>query len=649
MKTFKFFFLLLSIAISIPALSQKPDDIILTIDNEPITKEAFEAIYRKNNKDTIFTQAELDEYMELFINFKLKVKEAEALGMDTAKTFIEELKGYREQLSRPYLVDSETTEVLMKEAYERKKTEVNASHILIKLPDNPTPADTLAAYNKIFEIKKRIDAGEDFEELAMQLSEDPSAKTNKGNIGYFSALQMVYPFENAAYNIKVGEVEGPVRTRYGYHLVKINDTRKAGGEVRVAHIMVRVEEADPKEVQENMKERIKEIQERLDNGEDFSILAKKFSDDRSTAAKGGELPPFASGKMVSEFENASFALENPGDISEPIRSPYGWHIIKLLEIIPLPTYEAMEKELKSRISKDSRSEITKNSFINKLKKEYEYTEFKKELKPFYSAVDTSIYSGNWNYDEKDFKKNKALFTLDGKTYRQQDFADYLVEHQSSSRQGANVNAYVDDSFNHWVNESIMVYENSRLEAKHPAFKSLINEYRDGILLFDLTDKKVWSRAVQDSAGLADFYEKYKEDFMWTKRLAVDIYTSPDMALANQVKKLLENGKNQDEVMMAVNKESKLNVKVESGQFEKGDRALLDDITWEKGIYGPLEKDAQVFIIQVKEVLPESPKQFNEARGIITAAYQKHLEEMWIKELRDKYEVEINKDVLYSIR
>ena len=515
----------------------------MTIDDREITKSEFEAIYKKNNRDSVITKSDLDEYSELFVNFKLKVMEAEELGMDTLKKFTRELSGYRDQLARPYLVDKAVTDSLIHEAYDRLQMEVSASHILIKLPPSPSPADTLKAFQEIMEIKKRVDADpESFASVAQAESEDPSAKSNKGELGYFTSLQMVYPFETAVYTAEVGDIAGPVRTRFGYHLVKVQDKREARGEIRVAHILIRSEASDPEDMKMSAKKKADEIYAKVTSGEDFAVIAKKFSDDRGSATKGGELPVFGAGRMVDEFEDASFALNEPGEISEPILSQYGWHIIKLIEKVEKKSFEDSEKELSSKISRDSRSEITKETFIRKRKEEYNYQEYRKRLKPFYTAMDTGYFSGNWEVPAELQASQKVLFELAGNEYTQSQFGEFLVSKMRSSRTAINSELLVNNSFENWVSSEIMDYENSVLEEKYPAFKALMQEYRDGILLFDLTDQKVWSKAVKDTTGLEGFYNENIEDFMWGERAGFDTYTVQDEETAAKVKKMLKKRK-----------------------------------------------------------------------------------------------------------
>lgn len=626
------------------------DPVLLKIDDKPITKSEFEAVFKKNNRDSIITVDDLDDYVELFINFKLKVNEAEELGMDTLPSFIRELKGYRDQLAKPYLADKVMTDSLIIEAYNRLQSEVRASHILLTLPADPTPEDTLAVYREIMKIKTDLlkDASE-FEKVAKAKSQDPSAAKNSGDLGYFTALQMVYPFENAVFNTPVGEIGGPVRTQYGYHLVKITDKRPARGEVRVAHIMIRTEEGDPEDVKQRMKQRAEDIHQRILAGEDFEVLAKKFSDDRSSSGRGGELSPFGPGKMVSEFEEAAFALKEVGQISEPIKSPYGWHIIKLLETIPLKSFEEMQKDLEVRVARDSRSHVSRESFIEKRKQEYHFQEDRRQLRPFYTQIDTSYFSGKWAPSDALKNSKKALFTLDGKDFTQADFASYLEQRMRSRRMPEPIKQLVDSNYDKWVEMKVMEYEDSRLEEKYPAFKTLITEYRDGILLFDLTDQKVWSKAVSDSAGLAEFYEANKEKFMWNPRADYEIYTVENAKEGKRVQKMLKRGKKQDEIRQKVKRKDALEIKVESGLKQKEDLPIFELVKWEKGVSDVVNDDGQLKVIHIKRIRPAAPKEFSEARGTITAAYQNALEAEWVEALRQKHKIEVNREVLHSIQ
>ena len=636
--------------IATQSFAQEGSTVLLKIDENLVTKSEFERIFKKNNRDSVITKEDLDEYVELFINFKLKVNEAEEMGMDTIPQFTRELKGYRDQLAKPYLADQSMIDSLIREAYDRLQYEVRASHILITLEPDPTPEDTAKAYLEIEKIKKELTADPSkFSQVARAKSQDPSAAKNSGDLGYFTALQMVYPFENEVYNTAVGEIGGPVRTQYGYHLIKVNDKRPARGEVRVAHIMIRAEDTDSQDVQQRMKQRIDDLFDRLMAGEDFADLAMKFSDDRSSSARGGELPAFGPGKMVAEFESAAFALDSIGQLSKPVKSPYGWHVIKLLERIPLKPYSEMEKELESKVAKDSRSQMSKEAFINQRKAEYHFQEDRRQLNPFYSEIDTSYFTGRWEPSDKLKNAHKTLFTLDGKEYDQSDFLIFIQQRMRARRQVEPIKQLVDGTYDRWVEMKVMDYEDSQLEKKYPEFKALITEYRDGILLFDLTDQKVWSKAVSDSAGLAEFYQANKQKFMWNERAAYDIYTVENAKEGKAVRKMLRKGKNQDEIRESLSRKNAMDIRVESGLKERTDVPVLEKVEWKTGVSEVINDDGQLKVVLIKEIKPAAPKDFNEARGIITAAYQNALEDQWVNQLRENHNIEINREVLYSIQ
>ncbi|UPT71482.1 MAG: peptidylprolyl isomerase [Flavobacterium sp. JAD_PAG50586_2] len=352
----QFFFGLLFL-MSIAGIAQNSTkEVLFTINEKPYYTDEFSRIYKKNLdlvKDD--TQKDLNQYLDLFVGYKLKVNKAYKLGLQNNAPYQNELKSYRTQLAKTYFNDTKITQELLEEGYNRLQKEIKTSHILVLADENATPEDTLKAYNKINDIRKKALAGEDFAALAVQYSEDPSAKDNKGDLGYFSAFRMVYPFENAAYNTPKGEVSKIIRTRFGYHILKIYDVRANRGEITVAHIMIlnpKPEETD----KDKAKNTINDIYSKISQGEKFEDLAKQFSEDKSSSSKGGLLNKFGSGQLSSEeFENTAFSLANVGDISKPFQSQFGWHIVKLIEKHPIKTMEEMKPELETKIGKDDRS------------------------------------------------------------------------------------------------------------------------------------------------------------------------------------------------------------------------------------------------------------------------------------------------------
>ncbi len=649
---------ILSIASLSFSQENKKDPVLITIGPEKITKSEFLNVYKKNNINEVMDKKSIDEYLSLYTKFKLKVLEAKQLGMDTTSTFITELAGYRKQLAKPYLSDKNIDENLINEAYERMKYDIRASHILVKVDQDASPQDTLAAYNKIMDARKRILKGESFENVAVEFSDDPSAKDrpatggnpamkgNKGDLGYFTAFDMIYPFETGAYNTKVGEVSMPVRTSYGYHLIKVYDKKPAMGKVQVAHIFIKVPKSDTVKDVQQFKNKIDEIYKKLKEGASYEQLAEQYSDDKGSAKKGGVLPPFGVNRMVPEFIETIAKLKNVGDYSEPVQTPYGWHIIKLIDRKGIGNLDDIKQEIKTKIEKDSRALKSRDAIIKKIKNEYKFKENTAAKDKFYNVVNDSIFKARWKADMA-AGLNKNIFTIGDKTYTQKDFASYIEKHQNLKIK--NIKTYVNTLYDGFVKDACLQYEDSHLELKYPEFKSLMQEYSDGILLFELMDKKVWTKAVQDSVGLQEFYEKNKDKYVWGERLDATIYTCASKEIADKTRLLVKTNVSDDDIKKEINKDSELNLKIEKGTFSKGDNKIIDGIKWEEGTTDNIiAENMTVFAVVHKKSAP-GPKTLEDARGLVTADYQNYLEDEWLKELRVKYPVVIDQKVLETIK
>ena len=628
------------------------DPVLLRVAGEAVTRSEFDRVYRKNNRDSVFTEAAVRDYLELYINYKLKVKEAEELKMDTSETFKSELAGYRKQLAQPYLTDKEVNESLIREAYERLNKDVRASHILLKLGQDVLPKDTLAAYNRILKLRDMILKGADFAKVARDSSEDPSAKDNSGDLGYFTGMQMVYPFETAAYSTKPGSISMPVRTRFGYHIIKVADVRPAQGELLVSHIMVRT----PKEANDSLiksaEARIREAEKALKSGESWDSVVVKYTEDKGSLKKGGELPWFGTGRMVPEFEKAAFALKNKGDVTGVVKTAYGFHLIRLLDRRGVPSFDEKKGELKQAISRDSRNEASRASMIAKVKKQYRFKEFPGTRDELASLFDSTLAEGDWELTRaENFKK--VMFSLTDSnnvvsTFTQQDFAKYVSTHQTK-RSGTSPQIIASSMFEQWTGETCLSYYEDRLDLIFPDFRNLMKEYRDGILLFDLTDKMVWSKAVKDTAGLEEFYASNKNNYLWGERCEAAIYNCISAKVAAEFRKQMSKGKKtSSEIIQALNSDKPESISVREARFSKGEDELVDATGWKTGLSGDFEKNNRVYIVDIKSVLPVTPKTLEEAKGVITADYQTYLEKSWIKSLRSKYPIQVNEPVLETI-
>jgi peptidyl-prolyl cis-trans isomerase SurA len=625
----------------------------MTINNKPVTKSEFLQIYTKNNPNPSFDKDSLDRYMELFQVFKLKVAEAEALGYDTLPRLQKELDGYKKQLALPYLIDSVQNQSMVQEAYNRTATEVRCSHILVKLDPNASPKDTLAAYNRLLGLKARIEKGEDFASVAKSKlgSEDPSVVNNGGDLGYFTAFQMVYPFEEKAYNTPVGTVSEPFRTRFGYHILKVTDKRPARGTIKVAHLMISTGREATTETRQNAEKKINEIYDSLMAGSSWEKMVTAYSEDANSVKKGGELPTFGSGtsqRMVLEFEDAAFALKKAGEFSKPVKTQYGYHIIKLIEWTPVKSFDNMRRELQAKVNKDERSKITQDSFVQKLKTQYNYAyKGSKALVSMESQIDSTFFVGKWKASS--VKSNKTLFVLDGKKYKQQDFAAYMEKNFRSVRKDA-APVVIKQLYQQWEKNQVLAYEEALLPAKYPAYKALVQEYHDGIILYEIMQDQVWNKAVKDTAGLRAFFMENRSKYAWTNRIDATVYECKDEFIAVQVYGMLVQSDtvNSKAVLDVINKDSELNLKVRMNKFEVAQTPYLQNRNFTPGLNPVYSMDGKWYVVKVAALLPPAPKEYTEAKGLATSDYQAFLEKKWLEALRLKHKIVINEDVLYQI-
>jgi len=444
-----------------------------------------------------------ESYLGQFIEFKLKVADALSEGYDTTIAFKNELNGYRNQLAQNYLTDPTIKETLIRKAYERLLTEVAASHILINCPPDAPPADTLKSFMKALSLREMILAGEPFEKMARENSDDRSASANGGYLGFFTAFQMITPFEEAAYNLEPGEISMPVRTTYGYHLIKVAEKRPSKGKVKVAHIMKAAPPSADETTVKKAEEEINDIYQQIKDGKSFRDLALSLSDDKKSAPSGGELSWFGTGEILTEFAEAALSLSDTGIYTKPVRTLYGFHIIKLLDKRATASPEESRNLIESRLDQSYVNNLSKRSVTERLKKEYRFTINKKTYNWFVNNTDTLIVKGQSAY-YRDKIPAGVLYTFSDQKLTASGFAETLGQHKY------NVNTtdpkqFIDKHIELISSDQILGYEESILESKYPDFRYLVGEFHDGILLFAISYEKVWNRVQSDSTGLKNYY------------------------------------------------------------------------------------------------------------------------------------------------
>lgn len=684
---------------------QEVKSALFSINETKVYPDEFMYAYEKSNKNKGETEA-IEDYLELYINFKLKVEAAKKAGLDTLPSYQQELKGYLNDIKKPYLATEQVTESLIQETFERLQEEINASHILVRLEENPLPEDTLKAYQKIKDIKQKYTAGQEFSELAFQYSEDPSAKANEGALGWFTAFQMVYPFESAAFATPEGEVSDIVRTKFGYHIVKVNERRETLGRIKLAHIMLRYPQNANQQDSAAVEKKIFTIYDSLQNGGDWFSLANQFSEDLNTKNQGGSLPWFGAGNLPSSLEKAAFDLSQANEISNPIESPYGWHILKLEEKRGVGSLESMRESLERRIQRDQRSELKISQVLDTLKKDNNFQKNENiysQLKKINLMSDSALAN---------IKKEATLFSIAGEPFT---VGQWLNE---NSKKGT-----LKDALLEYEKKKILAYEDQQLPEKYPEYKMLANEYRDGLLLFEIMNRKVWDRVSKDSVGLKEFYNQTKESYTTEATVVADVFIFNDTSKITRFKNPVQNNYyrlsepiiyrnkasltaaldslqrysdtifvqvekpasiskadslqlystlkstiNQMELLNPINSDENkiylhllgrandnlLNIyqgleAVRSGNFSEGETLLGVKMPAEKGFHQSFNNNGDYQLIFVKDKVSARLKTFEESKPELITDYQNYLENKWIEQLKQENQVTINQELLDKLK
>lgn len=644
--TLRYVTLLVAVLLFSKAQSQtNSKDVLFTIDDEPVYASEFIRVYKKN-LDLVQdeSQKNIDEYLTLFTNYKLKLKEAESLGLQNKTSYKRELDSYKKQLAQNFVTDTTITESLVKEAYDRILNEVKVSHILVRLPENASPQDTLVAYNNIMKLRDRA-INEGFDKVRKEVH---NGQTIFGeDLGYFSAFRMVYPFESAAYHTIVGEISKPFRTRFGYHILKVYDKRKSRGEVTVAHIMVANKKDDS--ISNATETRINDIYKKLQQGEDFEALAKQFSEDPSSANKGGMLSPFSAGQLSSQvFEEAAFGLKNIGDISKPVQTKFGWHIIKLYDKKPVQPFLDMKTELEMKVKRDDRSHLIDDALFDKLKSKYHITDKQPVLDYFESILNDDYFKRTWKLPNN-FEKKQPLVTIGEKQLTFQDFGNYLVNSQRTGQAKSSFKDIVSKLYHDFLFKNLMQYQEDHLEFENKDFANIVGEYRDGLLLFDLMDSTIWNASKTDTTEIENYYKAHKDAYVWPDRIDAVVASSTDQDVLKSVAKLLQKGTDLDTIKAEFNTNGKVQVIFTVAVMDAQNQALPSNFKFKKGISKIYKHNDSYVIVQVKDIFPSTLKSFDEAKGAIISDYQTYKENKWIDDLRHKYKVSINQQVLDKVR
>lgn len=626
------------------------DKTIITVNNTAVSVGEFLGVYKKNLElVTDQKQKELDNYLNLYIDYKLKVAEAYDRQLDTSKTHKDEYRLYKHKLATNYMAARKVTDTLIQEAYERNKEQILARHILIDVSPDALPQDTLAAYNRISKLREEIVKGSlNFDVAARANSSDPSAADTGGNLGWFTVFSMVYQFETVAYNTPVGEISPVFRTQFGYHIIEVLGRRAMAKEVTAAHIMITPKKDDPNFDPEAI---INELYSNLQQGASFSELAKQFSDDKNTAVNGGELKRFGPGQLNAEnFEQQAFSLKNPGDYSKPFKTAYGWHIVKLIQRYEFPSYEEMIPRLKQRVEQANRLDYIKSVTKESLKERYNIKSSQEVIPFFTNFLTDSITKKTWVYaDSTNPAMKRVLFKLPVEEITYHDFAKFIEERQTKSRRYDNTAAAAKGFYEEFELTALREYFKDHLDLEDKEFAKIVREYKEGLLIFDLMESAIWNKVKDDTLGLEAFYNANKNNYKFKERISGIIAVGPDKTVLNQIRSKFKKGVPLSELKAEFAQDNKVQVIFTEGTFEVDSRKLPEDFKVKKGVSKLYNTNKQFTVVLVEEVIPVSVKPLNTIRGQVMGDYQAKLEAGLMVELKEKFPVSVNKEVLEEIK
>ena len=692
----KLFVLLFAVVVSVGVKAQSgTDPVIFEINGKPVYKSQFmQDFLRSIGQDpsasptacTYEKRQALEEYVDLYVNFHAKLADAYAQGLDTLPSLVKELAGYRKELAAPYLIDSVTLDRILHEAYERNHYVLHAAHILVRVSDIASPEDTLEAYNKIMNYYNRAMAGEDFFSLAIEentyycnkemLSPDDPARRDNGDLGNFTVFDMIYPFENAVFSLKEGEISRPIRTQYGYHIIKLFTKNNFFGRVTFQHIW-----CAPGENPTLSEGRIQEAYNMINEGRDFSIICRNYSDDNSTSQNGGLLSDMSYTQIPPEYITILSRLKE-GEMSQPFVTQYGFHIVRLIHRDTIPGFDDMVPYYKQRMVRDLRNSEPRSSFVAQCKEKYNFVDFTTcftkpsrrgknvvalaSLDNAKAAVNDSVFRRRWHFGESMVTDTRPLFNLDGKDYYTADFLKYIEANQKILPASvSDVNMYVENKYQDFINDIVFNYADSRLEVEYPEFAAVMEEYRNGLMIFAYNDLMIWSQAIDDTTGFKAFYNVMSQQkdidneadapYFFGERANVRVLTVDDSSFISPAKaaKLMVKAEKKGWVVVqltdALNEKIRDNgtFRVEESVIEKDNQSLLKPNQWRVGLHETaLPKGYR--LVYVEKLLDPSLKSIKEARGYYVNDYQNYIEKQLIERLRVKYNVVIHQDVIDEI-
>lgn len=640
------FFLFLVLIVCAADLSAQT---LFTYGNHAVTKAEFLKAYNKNSHETKSSENSYRNYLELYTRYKLKVQAAHDAKLDSLPSQTAELTNFRNQVMENYMKDDESLNRMAHEAFLHAQKDIHLGHIFVALGENPSPADSARAWDKIMLAWNTLNKGGTFENVAALYSEDPAARTNHGDIGFISVFTLSYELENAAYQLQTGKYSKPIRSKNGIHILENKGERKALGKIRLAHILLAFPPNGTTAVQEALKKRIDSIHAAALSGSSFAELAKAFSDDNLSYQTGGEIPVFGVGRYESAFENAAFALSKNGEISEPVLTSFGYHLLRRIGRIAPPATENKENLdlLKQEILTGPRAEITRKDLLQKI---FRLTKFKKmpvDEQALWTYTDSAVLKRPIP-KQSPITEQTVLFSFPKKNVTVKDWLGYIGPiMQNPSLVVNRPHAALMDQYIQAISYD---YYREHLEEYNPEFAFQLAEFKDGNLLFEIMQRNVWDKAGSDSTGLQNYYTAHKEKYWWNPSADAVLFTCNSTRMAESLKKVIAKDVHGWKVFVDSSNGS---VQADSGRFELAQLPVAENGHYSEGAFSSYVSNqtdnAVTFAYILKMHDGREPRSYKDARGFVINDYQTWLEENWIKELKKKYPVKINEAVFKELK
>jgi len=641
-----FFFLILTTSCLIQAQDFE-NKVLLEVQGKSIMADEFIHIYQKN-LNVLSNEASderLEDYLELFLHFHLKLTDARSKGIQDEDKFQNEFNKHYKQLADNYIANGEVTDEVIEETYQRLIKEVRVSHILVTVPQNASHSDWEKAHLEAKRIKQKIDTrNNSFEDIAIKFSQDPSVKENKGDMNWFKAFKMVLPFEDASYRLEVDEISEPVKTQFGYHIIKKTGERESVGKLKVAHIMLLNNSS--KDSTKN-KEQIFKIYEQLKSGDNFEDLAKLFSEDKNTADIGGELPPFEVGEINAKtFEEKAFALVDIGDYTEPFETQFGWHIVKKLGEIQVEDLTAIKEDLKRKIKTSNRVKLLNDRIKENIISHYDVTIDQQAIEFFTNLVDERIHKAKWKMDKEDVDLSATILKIDELEYKYSDFSNYIEKNQIGFTGKRPIEVIIEEMFSKFTYSKLVEYHKPNLTNLDRDFELNVNEYKHGLLIFELMEREIWDTAKTDTTGLESYYNAHIEKYVSPEKINGTAYTFENKKQAKKfLKQVSKKGKNPEEALS----NSKKGMEKELNEVPLNELNIEAINSLDLGYQNYYKDSNKYVVLHVEELLPRTTKKFEEVRGQVISDYQNLLEKQWIEDLKAKYSFKINQETFELLK